>query len=59
MGCMAHFVAIPLLTAPAAAFVVDDAHAAAAAAWIVIHKVLIDVDKGGLTAGLVARIRAF
>jgi hypothetical protein len=43
---MTHLVAIPLLATPATAFVVDDAHATAAAAWIGTHAALLDVSKG-------------
>ena len=38
--CGTHFFAIPLLAAPAAAFVVDDARAASAAARVFAHSVL-------------------
>ena len=39
----AHFFTVPLLATPAVAFAIDDAGAAAAAAWIVVHLKLLSV----------------
>jgi uncharacterized membrane protein len=49
---MAHLLAVPLLPAPAAAFVVDDAGTAAAAAWIFVHSMLLVVTSNVFTAVL-------
>ncbi|MBP0131804.1 MAG: hypothetical protein ITD31_00255 [Nitrosospira sp.] len=40
---MAHLLAVPQLAAPTAAFGVDDAGAAAAAAWVFAHSELLVV----------------
>ena len=47
----AHAFAVPLLAAPAAAFGVDDAGAAAAAAWVLLGHVNSDVKADPSGAG--------
>ena len=47
---VAHFHAVPLLTTPAVALGVDDAGAAAAAAWVFVHSVLPEVNLGTFEA---------